>query len=71
MSVEVRAHITGTILRIETAVGAQVEAGDALMTLESMKMEMPLEAPSRGRVREIRVAQGQSVAEDEVLAILD
>lgn len=71
MSIEVEAHITGTIFRIETSVGAQVEEGDALIILESMKMEMPVEAPSRGRVREIRVAEGQSVEEGQVLVVLE
>ncbi len=71
MTIEVEAHITGTIFRIETSVGAQVEQGDALVVLESMKMEMPVEAPSRGRVREIRVAEGQSVEEGQVLVVLE
>jgi acetyl-CoA carboxylase biotin carboxyl carrier protein len=70
LSIQVEAHITGTVFRIETAVGAQVASGDPLVILESMKMEMPVEAPAAGRVIEIRVEEGQSVTEGEVLVVL-
>ena len=71
VATEVEAHITGTIFKIETSVGAQVSEGDVLVILESMKMEMPIEAPRAGTVSEVRVEEGQSVVEDEVLVILD
>lgn len=71
MATTVEAHITGTIFKIETAVGAEVAEGDPLIIIESMKMEMPVEAPAAGRVAEIRVEEGQSVEEGEVLAVLD
>jgi acetyl-CoA carboxylase biotin carboxyl carrier protein len=71
MAVNVEAHITGTVFRIETEVGAQVKQGDVLVIIESMKMEMPVEAPTPGRVAEIRVAEGQSVEEGDVLLVLD
>jgi acetyl-CoA carboxylase biotin carboxyl carrier protein len=71
MPVTVEAHITGTIFRIETEVGAQVQAGECLVILESMKMEMPVEAPKAGRVQKICVAAGQSVREGDPLVILE
>jgi len=71
LSTQVEAHITGTVFKIETRLGAQVAEGDVLVILESMKMEMPVEAPSSGKVREIRVEEGQSVAEDDVLVVLE
>ena len=52
-------------------VGDTVEEGDALVILESMKMEMPIEAEDRGVVREIRCGEGQPVSEDEILMVLD
>jgi acetyl-CoA carboxylase biotin carboxyl carrier protein len=67
----VEAHITGTVWKIETVVGAQVAEGDVLVILQSMKMEMPIEAPSRGRVIEIRVAEGQAVNEGAVVVVLE
>ena len=48
-----------------------VGAGEAILILESMKMEMPLESPVDGRVKEIRVKEGQSVAEGDVLAVVE
>ena len=71
MAVNVEAHITGTIFKVETEVGATVSAGDVLVILESMKMEMPVEAPSAGRVTKVCVEEGQSVEEGETLVVLE
>ncbi|NRA06639.1 MAG: biotin/lipoyl-binding carrier protein [Myxococcales bacterium] len=71
MPIEVAAEIAGSVFKIETQVGAQVEAEDVLVVLESMKMEIPVEAPSAGRVSEIRVVEGESIEEGAVLAVLD
>ena len=51
---DVEAHITGTVWKIEVEVGDQVEEGDTVVILESMKMEMPVEAEDPGVVKEIR-----------------
>ena len=67
---EVPAHITGTVWKIETKVGAEVKAGDVLVILESMKMEMPVEAPEDGKVAEIRCKEAQAVSEGDVLVVL-
>ena len=71
MSVEVEAHITGTVWKIEVAVGDDVSDGDTVVILESMKMEMPVEVEDDGVVKEIRCAEGQSVQEGEVLVVLE
>jgi acetyl-CoA carboxylase biotin carboxyl carrier protein len=71
MSIEVEAHITGTVWKIEVAVGDEVSDGDAVVILESMKMEMPVEAEDDGKVTEIRCEEGQSVQEGDVLVVLD
>lgn len=70
MAVEVPAHITGTVWKIEKQKGDSVSEGDVLVILESMKMEMPLEAPENGVVNEIRCAEGQAVQEGDVLFVL-
>ena len=67
----VEAHITGTVWKIEVAVGDQVEEGDTVAILESMKMEMPVEAEDEGTVREILVQEGQSVSEGDPLVVLE
>jgi acetyl-CoA carboxylase biotin carboxyl carrier protein len=68
---DVEAHITGTVWKIECEVGQEVEEGDTLLILESMKMEMPLEAEDEGIVKEIVCEEGQSVAEGDTLIILE
>ena len=68
--VDVPAHITGTVWKIEKKAGEKVSAGDVLVILESMKMEMPVEAPEDGKVAEVRCKEGQPVSEGEVLVVL-
>ena len=68
---DVEAHITGTVWKVECALGQEVEEGDTLVILESMKMEMPVEAEDDGTVREIRVEEGQSVSEGDTLVVLE
>jgi biotin carboxyl carrier protein len=48
-----------------------VAAGDPVIVLESMKMEIPVEAPHAGVVKEIRVREGQTVQEGETVALLE
>lgn len=67
----VTAHITGTVVRVEVKPGDTVRPGDTVVVLESMKMEMPLEAQAGGRVREIRCKEGQAVSEGDVLLVLE
>ena len=71
MSEDVKAHITGVVFQITTKPGDAVAAGDAVIVLESMKMEIPVEAPRAGKVREIKVAEGQTVQEGDTVAVLD
>lgn len=71
MPSDVVAHITGTVWKIEVAVGDAVEAGQSLVILESMKMEMPVEAPEAGRVARIAVSESQAVDEGDLLVVLE
>lgn len=68
---KVSAHITGTVVRIEKKPGDPVSAGDVVIVLESMKMEMPIEAAAGGRVKEVRCAEGQAVSEGDVLLVIE
>ncbi len=63
----VNAHITGTVWKIEVNVGDSVTEGQCCVILESMKMEMPVEAPADGKVEKISCAEGQAVNEGDVL----
>ena len=71
MPTQVSAHITGTVWKIEVKVGDPVLADQCLVILESMKMEMPVEAPAGGRVARIAVVEGQAVEEGDLLLELE
>ncbi|WP_434382416.1 biotin/lipoyl-binding carrier protein [Melittangium boletus] len=68
---DVAAHITGTVWKILVEVGQRVAAGDTLVILESMKMEMPVETEGAGVVRELRCREAQSVNEGDVLVVVE
>ena len=67
MATNVLAHITGTVWKIEVKPGESVEEGQTLVIIESMKMEMPVESPAKGKVEQIAVGEGQAVDEGAVL----
>jgi acetyl-CoA carboxylase biotin carboxyl carrier protein len=71
MATAVEALIAGTLWKIEKAVGDSVEAYDVIMIIESMKMEIPVEAPCAGRIKEIRVQEGEAIDEGAVLAVIE
>jgi acetyl-CoA carboxylase biotin carboxyl carrier protein len=71
MPEDVKAHITGVVFQVTTRAGDAVAAGDPVIVLESMKMEIPVEAPRAGKVREITVSEGQTVQEGDTVAVLD
>jgi acetyl-CoA carboxylase biotin carboxyl carrier protein len=70
-AVPVKSEISGTVWKIEGVVGAEVETDDVLLILESMKMEIPVLAPRKGRVAEFRVTEGDSVAEDQIVLLFE
>jgi len=63
----VRSDIAANVWKIEVAVGDTVEADQTLAILESMKMEIPVEAPKAGVVAEIMIAEGETIGEDQAL----
>lgn len=67
MATAVRAHIAGTVWKVEVAFDDEVEEGQTVVILESMKMEMPVDAPVAGRVLAIHVTPGRFVEEGESL----
>ncbi len=66
----VRSEIAGSVWKIEVSVGQSVAEGDVLLILESMKMEIPVEAPSAGVITALHVAESEPVKEDQVLVTL-
>ena len=71
MAKSVKSPVVGTVWKIQVAVGDAVKEDDDIMILESMKMEIPVEAETSGVVTSINVAEGDEVAEGDVLAAID
>ena len=71
MADEIRAEMVANVWKVVAATGDRVDDGDTLVILESMKMEIPVEAPRAGVVREIKVAEGQTVQEGDTIAVID
>lgn len=67
----VTSPVVGTVWKIQRAEGDSVSQGDEIMILESMKMEIPVEAESTGTIASISVAEGDHVVEGQVLATLE
>lgn len=70
-AIDIKAEVTGKVWKLEAAPGATLGAGDVVMILESMKMEIPVEAPKAGKLASLAVAEGDSVKEGQVLARLE
>lgn len=70
-AVKVNASVPGKVLRVEASVGQKVKAGDNIVILESMKMEIPVVAPQDGTVASIDVSEGASVENGDILATMN
>ena len=68
---QVDSEVGGTVWRLECAEGDLLAEGDAILIVESMKMEIPLAAPVGGRVVKLLVKVGDVVAEGQPVAIVD
>ncbi len=69
--VNIQSEVTGNVWKVQVAAGASVEAGDVLLVLESMKMEIPVEAPAAGTVAEMLVREKDAVTENQLIAVLE
>lgn len=69
--VEIESEVAGNVWKILTQVGDRVAEGDPLMILESMKMEIPVEAPCAGTVVTVCVAVEAAVEEGQLVAVLE
>lgn len=68
---EILAPVTGMVWKIETSTGAALSADSDIMILESMKMEIGVQAPAGGKLVELMVAEGDAVDEGQVVAVVD
>jgi acetyl-CoA carboxylase biotin carboxyl carrier protein len=67
---EVRAEMVANVWKVVAAEGQQVDAGDTLVILESMKMEIPVLAEEAGTVSKLHVTEGDLVQEGDLIAVL-
>ena len=70
-AVKVSASVPGKVLKVVASVGQAVKAGDNIIILESMKMEIPVVAPQDGTIASIDVAEGASVENGDTLATMN
>ena len=68
---EIHAEMVSSVWKVLVEAGAQVAAGDTLVILESMKMEIPVIAEVSGTVAELRVNEGDVVQEGDIIAVID
>lgn len=68
---EIKSEITGSLWKLLKNAGDRVEEDEPIMVLESMKMEIPVLADAAGVITEVRVSEGQSVAEGQVVALVE
>lgn len=68
---EITASMAGTVLQVLVSVGDEINEGQVVVMLESMKMEIPIESGQIGKVASIKVEIGDFVNEDEVLLVLE
>lgn len=68
---EITSTMAGTVLNVLVEQGGEVTAGDTVLMLESMKMEIPVEAEAGGKVNEIKVNVGDFVNEGDVLLVIE
>jgi len=68
--VRVKSEVAGSVWKILKQPGEAVEEEEPVLLLESMKMEIPVMAPRGGKVTEIRVVEGEMVAEGDVVAVI-
>lgn len=67
---EISANMTGSVFQVLVKAGDQVEAGQNVIILESMKMEIPITAETSGTVQEVKVNVGDFVNEGDILVVL-
>jgi urea carboxylase len=66
----VEAHVPGSVWKVAVTAGERVRRGQTLLIVESMKMEIAVEAPNDGVVLELKVSEGRAVAPGQVVAVL-
>jgi biotin carboxyl carrier protein len=70
-TMNIESEVTGTIWKVEVKAGQSVSEDETLLIVESMKMEIPVTAPTAGRVAEVKVMEGDAVTDQQILVVLE
>jgi acetyl-CoA carboxylase biotin carboxyl carrier protein len=68
---ELRSEVTGLVWKLQVRVGQRFGAGETLLLMESMKMEIPLISEDAGTIVELLVGEGDAVQEGQVIAVIE
>ena len=71
MSIEIRSPMPGKIIQVLKKVGDKVLEAEEIMIMEAMKMEMPICSSAAGAIAALKVSEGQAVAKDEILVLVE
>jgi len=71
MAEEIRAEMVASVWKVVAATGVNLAAGDTVVILESMKMEIPVLAEVAGTITELRVVEGEVVREGDPIAVIE
>lgn len=69
--IEVRSEVTGKVWKLQAAIGQAITADEPIMIVESMKMEIPVISEESGALVELKVGEGDSVEDGQVVAIIE
>ncbi len=70
-TVQIESEISGIVCKVVASAGQTVASDDTIVIVESMKMEIPVSAPKSGQLIAVTVAEGDTVAEGQVIATLE
>ncbi|MDQ3359672.1 MAG: biotin/lipoyl-binding carrier protein [Actinomycetota bacterium] len=71
MTQQIASELVAVVAQVQVVVGQHVEAGEELVLLESMKMEIPMLAEAAGTVTQVQVSPGDVVQESDILVVID
>jgi biotin carboxyl carrier protein len=71
MPVEIRSTMPGKVVQVSKKAGDKILEGEEVLVMEAMKMEMPIFSPTDGVIAAIKVGEGQAVAKDEILVVVE
>lgn len=69
--ININSEVAGTVWKIESKAEQMVDQDDVILIVESMKMEIPVTAPSRGKILEIKVTEGDLISDQQLLVVME